>query len=1017
MPSSDVLRYRAAQLRPANNSQGTSSASSSSALSPPPEFAGPSTHKGRVHQIPITRGASAPAGRIAGGSSGATSGTRGQLKKLYQQRNPNHDVNGYLTTRKLEQKTIKNREKRVRKQYVLGDGRVIEEGDPEVLIDRVEDVLTREEEHELDGEPVDEHDRQLQRFRLAEAARYADLAAPGDVVDDTFTRTINTHDVKEDVTTTAASRNLGRISRRAIDKALREKQPISEVIERHRNKKRRDGREGSRHYEVQQAPSKPKVIYSTKSHRKTIDTEDVHNISRKMDDGKVYTETIRTQQHEIIDDKQAPDDEAKTSGSEAEKVIKDRQKYRHTKRDEFTDFYRVPKRREIAAGGDQKQQQQQQQTRLVARGPHITTEEREIEKGEYDWDDLEERILRNREKLRQKLRGEAADRADALTKKPLNYHHEEKTRKKETNKWLEKHFGSDWSVLNSSSNSNNGFATTTGHTGRVLRHHFSGPGNGQVRRSISFSSIPITYVNPRDRQQQQQQPQQVQVTTNHHEMGTEEEEEETKTIETRKVVKTKTTTYSPGGTKTVHSSVQHIEEPTQRFHSQTRTVHPPRNQRPYNSTLSLSTPKAEFALQTEYQGGHGHATMGHRSRRSQHNAPANDPYCSTQSLNRRHQHRPNSYYFGEGDHVQHHFDVDEQFRQEQMQREEESVRRQHHNHHHHRHHRHVHEQEHQRASSSGATLQRPRRCREHRLQQDAQHVDSSGHFNQSRQHIYEERYSANRSESSPPTAKAKASRLVPTLDASTNTVVYRPESASKRAAAETETTTTTMTKRQPIYITEFTKEKLYPAKSENNLLYSGSGGGGFFTERHENSGYFQQQDHRSRHHQHHHHQEEYDLRPQDYLGFRSMERHDGIGDSYNRSRRRSVDSAAENSSSDGSRKKRGSQNKRSHSFVDARPRHHMFQDDFVYDRDERKFVSLNAMRHGHSNLRLDARETSAATLPSKFRGGGGKTFHAEIFPGDGGAPRLKQWHSREIVHQQEEVEPQKFKTIIFLTGS
>ena len=127
MPSSDVLRYHdrghgtaASAATPfrhhqhragGNNSRGTSTNSSSSVLSPTPQ-------NGR---------------------------NRGQLKKLYQQRNPDHDVDGYLTTRKLEQKTIKNREKRVRRQYVLEDGRVIEEGDPEIFVDRVEDTLTREE--------------------------------------------------------------------------------------------------------------------------------------------------------------------------------------------------------------------------------------------------------------------------------------------------------------------------------------------------------------------------------------------------------------------------------------------------------------------------------------------------------------------------------------------------------------------------------------------------------------------------------------------------------------------------------------------------------------------------------------------------------------------------------------------------------------------------------------------------------------------------------------------------------
>jgi hypothetical protein len=1015
MPSSEVLRYRGAHLRPANNSYGTSSASSS--LSPPPPPPG------------ANGGYAAPSADLHGGH------TRGQLKKLYQSRNPTHDVgNGYLTTRKLEKKTIKNREKRVRRQYVLEDGRVIEEGDPEVVVDRVEDTLTREEEHETDG--LGDDDRRLQRYRLGGDQRQrtqlaaSAATAEGDVVDDCFTRTVNTHDVKEDVTTTSVSQNMGRISRRAIDKALREKQPLSEVIERHRNRKKNRGERG---YEVHQAPSKPKVIYSTKSHKKIVDTEDVHNISRKLEDGKVHTETIRTQQHEVIDNKAAPDDEEfRRSGSEAEKVIKDKQKYRHHKKDEFTDFYRVPKQQRRGSAGENGVGA----AHLVARGPHVMTEEREIEKGEHNWEEVEEKILRNRERMRQKIRaGEASDRADALTKKPLNYHVEEKTRKKETNKWLDHHFGSDYSLLTSSQNGSSGVnttaanAATTGTLGnnRVLRHHFAGPGSGQVRRSMSFSSIPIKYTNPRERLP--------------HDAGTgeeEEEEEETKTIERRKVIKTKTTTYTPGGKKMVHSSVQHIDEPTQRFYNQSRTVYPTQqrqqqrqqqqqhNHRQYNSTLSLGTPKAEFVIHPEPVQVVGES---HRSRRSQHlhgaTTNTNDPYCSTQSLNR----RRHSYYYGDQSQPSE-VEQDRLFRHRRQEEDEvEEAEWQHqHRQHRHRHNHSVQQQQQQqqqqqvqqqqpRAVSSSATMQRQRnRCSEHRQQHHhEQHQQHQQHHHQQEQphhhrpHIVEERYSSCRSESSPPAVRAK--RLVPTLErqitSNNQRVVYRSDSRREESNAGG---AAKAAPRRPVYITEFTKEKLYPAKSENNLLSSGGGVGFHSSKQPEHVakgggvGYFSQR------------QQEEDLQARDYLGFRSMERNDGVGDTY-RTRHRSVESSsAAESASDSSKKRRQQQQQRSHSFVDAfRPRHHMFQDDFVYDRAERKFVSSSGMRHGHSNLRLDSRDT--LTLPSKLRGGGGaKMSPSEAFGGDG-VSGLKQWHSREIVHQQEQIEPQKFKTIIFLTGS
>jgi len=1001
MPSSEVFRYRdrgdataaaaatsAQQYRHhhqhhragGNNSRGTSSNSSSSVLSP------------AAHQH----------GR-----------NRGQLKKLYQQRNPDHDVNGYLTTRKLEQTTIKNREKRVRRQYVLEDGRVIEEGDPEIFVDRVEDTLTREEEHEAadddDHADVDVADADFgihvaggggggdgvvqkaprgggrsKRGRV----NSTELVSPGNVIDDTFTRTVNTHDVKEDVTMTEASRNLGRIPRRAIDRALRENQPISEVIERHRNKmkQRRDG--GAMRYEVQQTRSKPKVIYSSKSHKKIVDTEDVHNISRRGEDGKVYTETIKKQQHEVFDDNETPDDENKTSGTESDKMIKDKQKYRHTKKDEFTDFYRVPKHRGAEQCGAQ----------LVANGPHITTEERQMERGEHDWEVLEDKILRNRERMRQRLRGNGCgepDRADALTKKPLNYHHEEKTRRKETDKWLERHFGSDWSLLTNSNNT----ATAAGHS-RILRHHFTtGPHGGakaqgqNVRRSMSFSSIPIVYTNPRERAAAtaatagNAQAAAVSGSGNNET----ETEEETKTVERRKVITTKTTTFSPSGERTVHREVKHIEEPTQRFRTQQRTHRnrqPPHRQ--YNSTLSLSTPKADFTLRQQPAGNGG----AHKSRKSQ--LCYDDAFCSTQSLNRRDQRR--SYHYGDHSHPR-----------PPAAEEDADQHRQYHDHH--RHHDHNHHRRHRSAAA------------EQSMQQGGVGGGvGSGHhgFHGSRrEHIVEERYSTNRSESSPPMVRSK--RLVPTVERQSRNdgsrVVYRSDSTGRRGDGGEGAGASVP--RTPIYITEFTKEKLYPTKSENNLLSSGFSSGFHSRQREEQlggSGFGFQQRH-----------EESFLKPTDYLGFRSMERHDGTGDSH-RVRGRSAESSsvAEERSSDNSSRARArqqhkqQQQKRSHSFVDARgrppPRHHLFQDDFVYDREERKFVSTSGMKPGHSNLRLDA----SATLPtrgcqySQHRARGESEYAAA---GREGIEGLRQWHSREIMHQQEQLEPQRFKTIIFLSGS
>lgn len=46
----------------------------------------------------------------------------------------------WITKKRVETKTINTIEKRVQRQVVLEDGRVIEEDDPEVTLDTIEDV-------------------------------------------------------------------------------------------------------------------------------------------------------------------------------------------------------------------------------------------------------------------------------------------------------------------------------------------------------------------------------------------------------------------------------------------------------------------------------------------------------------------------------------------------------------------------------------------------------------------------------------------------------------------------------------------------------------------------------------------------------------------------------------------------------------------------------------------------------------------------------------------------------------
>lgn len=898
-----------------------------------------------------------------------------------------HDLSSdYYTKRKVETKTTKNTEKRIQRQVVLNDGRIIDRASPEVVVDRVEDTKTYEENY---GE--DDRDANGRRYRFdhiprLEYARHSKRnGASDDIVDDRFTRIINTHDVQENETTTKASQPLGRISRRALDKAIRENRPIRDVIKK------------SSRSRSEVAP-RPKVVHTQKRHKKIIDTEDIHNISRRLDNGKVYTETYRTQEHEVINDREDPDTSSHTTRSPSDYCIKDKQKYSHLKNEDFTEYYRVP------AGSRSLKQAQ-----FIGKGKHITAEEREFQKGRFDWDELSDRIKQNREMVHRRLHAtQSAERKDALTKKPLNFYKEEKTRKKETDKWLEQHFGSDWSLTTSSSGSNRGRLwkyqfdhnghyssksnnnNNNNNTNTMPQQQSSNPvahGNRGVRRSMSFTSIPIVYQNP----------------SNH--PG---DYSRTLTKEKEKVVKTTTTTYHPTMERTTHTTITRDEYPA---------IH---TQRLYNSTFNLASPQIDYPLLKN-----GSIASSRRSQKE--SSPLIDRFHSTQSLHRR-SHRHNQ--------PQHHQYQHQQYQQEQSQRFQDEE-----NHHYanerrqeetsayqedrqeaHKtyqenqtsHHWQDQQQKQQQEQQQQQQQQRIRhyqpqerqqlqqQTRNHQQFQNKQTYRQTEESHSSRryQHNHKqeqgnhnaftrEELDSNHSRRSRPVTiervpEPRERRVYPTFES--QDVSQETSQGAQHTGFASETRRGHVEFRQPLYITEFRKEKLYPAYSENNLLTS---------TRLDESRY----SNKFQPHQQSQSQDRY--RARDYLGFRSLERSDARN-SVSRENTPSPSDSSKNSKNSSGLKGRS----RSHSFLvkpstfrfeDAFYHHrHDIDNDFIYDRNERKFVKNTSLKHGHSDLRLDRNV------------GGGSQDHLRLTAGP---------YHKELVHHQHQIEPQRFKTIIFLSGT
>ena len=389
--------------------------------------------------------------------------------------------------------------------------------------------------------------------------------------------------IAENIVKTRMAQDVGRISKRGIERLLRGENSALQSLSNGRkglmygegntnslSKTDQLKKLGIRKDKSNQAAVIRKKVYEANSHRKIVDTEDVHNISRRDKNGKVTSETVRTEKHEVYDDKEAPDDRNSYSSGDQDYSEHHQEHYRRDKTDEFVDYYRINEktgRRQIIGNG----------TRMVSENVEHTVPQ---QSSRWFFEEEEERIRQRQSAMRRKLHpGECSDaeRKDALTRRPLNFMAEEKTRRKETDKWLERHFGgSEWSLFNDSLDSSalarrrilrqeevdQGFRRPQTATG--TRGNFE-DFDSKVRRTQSFSCIPINYTNPAGK--------------------------------TSRIIKQTTTTYRPGFDKVVFSSVtKNIVPPSdglRPYHSTNNINHQVKDQirdqghRPYHSSTSL----------------------------------------------------------------------------------------------------------------------------------------------------------------------------------------------------------------------------------------------------------------------------------------------------------------------------------------------------------------------------------------------------------------------------------------------
>lgn len=270
------------------------------------------------------------------------------------------------------------------------------------------------------------------------------------VVNEKTEHTVCTHEEKEDVREVQDEDNYGTLTNDELVQALKNKSDLRLL-----GKQSKDL--------VSKGNTGPRLLHHHSKHRKLVDTEDVKE-KNEIRDGDVTTETLKTVQHEEYDNEQEPDDRPDDGGkSDDEEVNESSNKMLHTKDENFVEYVAVPKGGTLSQGVK------------VGEGIHYVSENIEKENTGDDggWDSISNRLKRSK-KLQimadEALKKESGiDRKDALTKMPLDYDEEEATRKVETSRWLENHFGSEDSYKSHTSSEKKTESSATTYGGNVIK--------------------------------------------------------------------------------------------------------------------------------------------------------------------------------------------------------------------------------------------------------------------------------------------------------------------------------------------------------------------------------------------------------------------------------------------------------------------------------------------------------------------------------------------------------------------
>lgn len=345
----------------------------------------------------------------------------------------------WVTKKKTELTTTKQIETRVKRHVVLEDGKVVDDSGPIVTTNTTEDTEKQEHQHT-------EHRTHGDDPPSADEGWVA-VPGPGGMVREVKEKKVRSREEKEERQETEDIHHLGDITDEGYLAAVRDDRDVRRAL--------LSGKEVVRNEEgqlvvVDPRGAGPRLVHQSSKGRKVVDTENTHEVSEVQPDGRVVTEKRRTTEHEEVDEKEDPDD---GELEEEDKYRESKQRFRKSKDQELVEYLADG----VKIGQEMRYQCENVEGERFGDPAALAVEDQQ------EWDSLSTRIRRMRRNklLQSRAAGQlgpapglaaggltaagqaAADRKDALTKRPLDFDQEEETRKVETSKWLEHHFGSE----------------------------------------------------------------------------------------------------------------------------------------------------------------------------------------------------------------------------------------------------------------------------------------------------------------------------------------------------------------------------------------------------------------------------------------------------------------------------------------------------------------------------------------------------------------------------------------------